>query len=258
MATPSTSTSVTSSGTTGISTQAQAGSSAGGPAHGISQASADRAAAATGNPRESLSWQPSLTTSGTSTPARRSMDMSRTSGTNYALPHRPSISRDPSSTYANVGTPVPQRLPSPAQSPGVASAMQHYADTTAYRTEMEIVKAENETLRQRVRALERALHARRRDSNQSDVQQSDNSGGRPARDSSEIVRSPPTSSPVPSAGLGVAAWAANDGGVGGVAPPRERSESQSTTASSRRGLDIPEDNVRVGESASSVGIGRSV
>lgn len=131
--------------------------------------------------------------------------------------------------------------------------MQHYHDTAAYRTEMEIVKAENEILRQRVRALERALRARRRDSSQSDAQRPEISSTRPTRESS--VTSPP-----PSTSAGVAAWAANDGGVGGVAGPRERSESQSTTASSRRGTaaGVVEDELRVGESASSVSGGRSV
>jgi type II secretory pathway pseudopilin PulG len=73
---------------------------------------------------------------------------------------------------------------------------------------MEIVKAENDTLRQRVRALERALRARRRDSSLSSV----DAGGRQAD-----LRTLDLS---------------NGSGVGGVAGPRERSESQSTTASS--------------------------
>ena len=141
--------------------------------------------------------------------------------------------------------------------------MQHYADTAAYRTEMEIVKAENEALRQRVRALERALRARRRDSSQSDAQRPDVGGGggtRPARESSDSGRIPSMISLSPSAigtTTGVAAWAAHDGGVGGVAGPRERSESQSTTASSRRGIGGGvDDEVRVGESASSIGVAR--
>lgn len=127
--------------------------------------------------------------------------------------------------------------------------MQHYADTAAYRSEMEIVKAENEALRQRVRNLERALRTRRRDSSQSDAQRPDlsasvGSTSRPPRES---------------AGAGVATWAA-DGGVGGVAGPRERSESQSTTASSRRGAGgvAVEDDVRFGESAGSIGVGRGL
>ena len=127
---------------------------------------------------------------------------------------------------------------------------------------MEIVKAENEALRQRVRALERALRTRRRDSSNSDANRAELGSARAARDRDRpaLPMSPTIASPEPRSVVspaGVAAWAAGDGGVGGVAPPRERSESQSTTASSRRGLPA-EDDVRLGESAGSTGIGRGV
>ena len=127
---------------------------------------------------------------------------------------------------------------------------------------MEIVKAENEALRQRVRALERALRARRRDSSNSDAARVDATVRAPRdRDGSATLTSPTFASPPESRSAvspaGVAAWAAGSGGVGGVAGPRERSESQSTTASSRRGLPA-EDEMRLGESAGSTGIGRGV
>lgn len=137
---------------------------------------------------------------------------------------------------------------------------------------MELVKAENDSLRQRVRALEQALRTRRRDSSTS---QADSR----APDAAAMMRattrerelggggtSPSASSPnfattTSAAAAGIAAWAAGNGGVRGVAGPRERSESQSTTASSRRGLVgggvyVGEDEVRFGESAGNVGIGR--
>jgi hypothetical protein len=208
-----------------------------------------------------------MTASGTSTPARQSLDIPRHAApASYTLPHRPSLSRDPSyvsqattasSTAAHAGTPLPL---SPTQN--VTS--QHYVDTASYRTEMELVKAENEALRQRVRALERALQARRRDSSNSDVVRPDLTTSIPRgprdRESSGQLASPTLTSAEPRTSFsaaGVAAWAATDGGVGGVAPPRERSESQSTTASSRRGLPA-EEEVRLGESAGSIGIGRGV
>lgn len=165
----------------------------------------------------------------------------------YTLPHRPSISRDVSyatSTAAHAGTPAHNALPSPLPSP--QSAMQHYADTAAHRSELEIVKAENENLRQRVRALEHALRSRRRGSSASRAEMQHPG---PARES--IATSP-------GAAAGIAAWAANDGGVGGVAGPRERSESQSTTASSRRGVGVADEELRLGESAGSLGMGRGV
>lgn len=130
---------------------------------------------------------------------------------------------------------------------------------------MEIVKAENENLRQRVRALERALQARRRDSSNSETARVTSSELRAARDrdaSSAIVTSPEPTITRAAVSPGVAAWAAHDGGVGGVAGPRERSESQSTTASSSRrgvggaGAGAGEEEVRLGESAGSVGLGR--
>jgi hypothetical protein len=70
-----------------------------------------------------------------------------------------------------------------------------------------------------------------------------------------------TTTTTSAAAAGIAAWAAGNGGVRGVAGPRERSESQSTTASSRRGLVgggvyVGEDEVRFGESAGNVGVGR--
>ncbi|KAK5680496.1 hypothetical protein LTS10_007426 [Elasticomyces elasticus] len=247
MHTPSAAISAAGSSNTNSSTQVHAGSTASVHTGGMSQASADRAAAA----RASLSRQPSITTSGASTPARQSLDTGRhagqTPGTLYTLPHRPSLSRDQSyaSTQAQAGTPVPHPAPSPAQSPiqTIHPSMHHYTDTAAYRTEMEIVKAENEVLRQRVRNLERALRTRRRDSSQSDAARPDL--GMRVSSGRESAVSP----------AGVAAWAAGDGGVGGVAGPRERSESQSTSASSRRGPAVDEE-VKVGESAQSAGVGR--
>ena len=143
--------------------------------------------------------------------------------------------------------------------------MQHHVDIATYRNEMEMVKAENETLRQQVRALERALRARRRDSSQSDASRMELGGGgggrtaEPAahyRHSRDMMLSP-TMSGVTNPGS-IAAWAAGGGGVGGVAGPRERSESQSTTASSRRGIQPEEEVVRVGESAASLVTGRGV
>lgn len=166
-----------------------------------------------------------------------------------------------SSTAAHAGTPVPlaasHNLPSPVQNTSTPAHSAIDTHSAAYRTEMEIVKAENDALRQRVRALERALLVRnRRDSSNSETARS----SRALDAGSAVITSPvePTiGRPAISPGGGVAAWAGNDGGVGGVAGPRERSESRSTTASSRRGGGLPgDDEVKLGESAGSVGIGR--
>lgn len=227
--TPHTASSMTSS-TAGLQTVFPPSTTSTLPLGTISQASADRAAAATGT---TLSRQPSISASEASTPARRSLDIGRAT----AIPHRPSLSRDPSvasSTVAHVGTPHPPTYQSVShQSPTAIPVTLHHADTLASRSEMEVVKAENEALRQRVRALERALHrATRRESIQSERAEE----ATPFRSISSSTSSLASASVAPpvTGTSSVATWAAGDGGIGGVAGPRERSESQSTTASSRR------------------------
>ena len=129
---------------------------------------------------------------------------------------------------------------------------------------MELVKAENDSLRQRVRALEQALRARRRDSSTSQADsRAPDATIRATRERDLGGTSPSATSPntTTAGAAGIAAWAAGNGGVRGVAGPRERSESQSTTTSSRRGMvggaaSVGEDEVRFGESAGNVGIGR--
>ncbi|THW83457.1 hypothetical protein D6D18_08108 [Aureobasidium pullulans] len=201
------------------------------PLAGISQASYDRAAAAHGsastttttNP-PSISRNPSIrSTSGHSTPAL-------TPASATSLPHRPSISQTASglSTAGSFGPTSPYTSSSST------------ADIASSRAELDLVKQENEALRQRVKALERALRSRRNSIT------SDASASVPAPELAGVSR--------PS----VSAWAANMAGMtgGSVAAPRERSESQSTTTSSRRpeGLER-EDSIRVGESAANVGLG---
>ena len=201
------------------------------PLAGISQASYDRAAAAhgsastttTANP-PSISRNPSIrSTSGHSTPAL-------TPASATSLPHRPSISQTASglSTAGSFGPTSPYTSSSST------------ADIASSRAELDLVKQENEALRQRVKALERALRSRRNSIT------SDASASVPAPELAGVSR--------PS----VSAWAANMAGMtgGSVAAPRERSESQSTTTSSRRpeGLER-EDSIRVGESAANVGLG---
>ncbi|KAF1820937.1 uncharacterized protein K489DRAFT_411357 [Dissoconium aciculare CBS 342.82] len=174
---------------------------------GVSQASMDRAMAANGagdpttTTTTTLSRQPSMSASGRSTPARGSLDNMRNTNNNNNnsgfLSNRPSFSSSATRDQALSST---THIPLLHQ--------QHDPSSHAYRTEMEIVKAENDALRQRVRALERALRdRRRRDSSLSSVDAA-----------AAAARGDPPS------GMGI--------GIGGVAGPRERSESQSTSASS--------------------------
>ncbi|KAL1311257.1 hypothetical protein AAFC00_001446 [Neodothiora populina] len=214
------------------------------PLGGVSQASADRAAAAGG----SLSRNPSVrSTSGTSTPARPSVDYS-TSFHSLVLPHRPSMSHAPSSVsnMSNAGSIQAQGPTSPHVNP-----TQHYIDAAAAKAELELVKEENEALRQRIRNLEQTLRTRRRESQASPNSESgasrERSLSRPSPQQQTVSLHHPATSGA--GGLNITSWAAGTT----VAGPRERSESQSTTASTRRALatDEREDSIRVGESAAS-------
>lgn len=199
------------------------------PLAGVSQASFDRAAAAAGSTtaNPSISRNPSIrSTSGHSTPAL-------TPASAASLPHRPSLSQ----ATSQVSTAGSFALGSTSPYTSTSSA----AEIASSRAELDLVKQENEALRQRVKALERALRSRR-NSVTSDASVNTN------------TTHPRVEAPV--ARPSVSAWAANMAGMTSVAGPRERSESQSTTTSSRRpeGLER-EDSIRVGESAANVGLG---
>ncbi|KAI5217150.1 hypothetical protein E4T40_07538 [Aureobasidium subglaciale] len=206
------------------------------PLAGVSQASFDRAshhaAPTTSTTNPSISRNPSIrSTSGHSTPAL-------TSASAASLPHRPSLSQT-ASAISTAGSfalgPV---------SPYTSSSST--AEIASSRAELDLVKQENEALRQKVKALERALRGRR---NSITSEASVNTNNPNPRVEAGVSR--------PS----VSAWAANMAGMTGsggtsVTGPRDRSESQSTTTSSRRpeGLER-EDSIRVGESAANVGLG---
>lgn len=226
----------------GLETPSTAASSilgnASAPLGGVSQASADRAAALGGT----LSRQPSVrSASGASTPARPSFDFSSGFHT-VTLPHRPSLSN-----HSTVGSVASSSI---ATQPAHATATSNYADAAAAKAELDLVKEENETLRQRIRSLEQALRNRRRES-----QVSPTSEVGASRDRSLGRQSPMQAHATPVAGAGglnITSWAAGTT----VAPPRERSESQSTTASTRRafGVEDRDDSIRVGESAASAAV----
>ncbi|CAD0098379.1 unnamed protein product [Aureobasidium mustum] len=198
------------------------------PLAGVSQASFDRAAAAAGSTTtSSISRNPSIrSTSGHSTPA-----LAPASAT--SIPHRPSLSQA-ASAISTAGSFTPGPV-----SPYTSTSST--AEIASSRAELELVKQENEALRQRVKALERALRSRR---NSVTSEASVNTNNPNPRIEAATVSRP-----------SVSAWAANMAGMTSVAGPRERSESQSTTASRRpEGLER-EDSIRVGESAANVGLG---
>ncbi|KAG9634598.1 hypothetical protein KCU64_g15354, partial [Aureobasidium melanogenum] len=205
------------------------------PLAGVSQASFDRAAAAAGSTtttNPSISRNPSIrSTSGHSTPAL-------TPASTTSIPHRPSLSQAASAISTAGSFTAGSYTPGPV-SPYTSTSST--AEIASSRAELELVKQENEALRQRVKALERALRSRR-NSVTSDASVNTNNPN-PRIEAAAVSR--------PS----VSAWAANMAGMTSVAGPRERSESQSTTASRRpEGLER-EDSIRVGESAANVGLG---
>ncbi|KAH0389404.1 hypothetical protein KCU89_g16717, partial [Aureobasidium melanogenum] len=204
------------------------------PLAGVSQASFDRAAAAAGSTttNPSISRNPSIrSTSGHSTPAL-------TPASATSLPHRPSLSQA-ASAISTAGSFTPGSFTPGPVSPYTSTSST--AEIASSRAELELVKQENEALRQRVKALERALRSRR---NSVTSEASVNTNNPNPRIEAAAVSRP-----------SVSAWAANMAGMTSVAGPRERSESQSTTASRRpEGLER-EDSIRVGESAANVGLG---
>lgn len=122
-------------------------------------------------------------------------------------------------------------------SPGLLPATARYEETAFYRSELEVAKKENDALRRRVRELERMVRDRRA------------SDAGSTRTRSESV-STTASASVARAGQG----------VGGIAGPREggrpteRDRGVSITGSV--GVGVPEDEVKVGESAASAGLHR--
>ncbi|KAF4550924.1 Hypothetical protein D9617_15g042770 [Elsinoe fawcettii] len=252
------------------------------PSHGQSQASADRAAAATGGVPLSRNPSISASASGTSTPARVSSDTyAPTLGGGLTLPHRPALSHAGSAisgisvastsatqgsgtgSVGSSGTPIGSL--GLALAGGVTSAptsgagnisTPSFIDAEKARQELETVKTENEALREKVRALERQLRSRRRESGTSEVSVPASAPG--TGTATGTVQQDRGTVPPGAGGVNLSAWAAQQG-IGGVAGPRERSESQSTEASVRRHLagttqEERDEAVKVGESAGSKGV----
>lgn len=119
-------------------------------------------------------------------------------------------------------------------SPGILQGTTRYEETAYWRTELDSVKRENESLKRRVRELEQHIRDRRA---------SDASRGR-----SESV----------STTASVSVTAAGGGGGTGIAGRREggRDRVVSTlSVAGSVGVGVPEDEVQVGESAASAGLG---
>jgi len=115
-----------------------------------------------------------------------------------------------------------------------------YEETAFYRAELEGVRRENEALKRRVRDLERMVRDRR--ASDASRHSQGGGGGRQRSESASTVAS------VSASATGAASAVA--GGSGIIAAQRE-----GRTRAASNMLGVPEDEVRVGESAASAGLG---
>ncbi|KAF7549383.1 hypothetical protein G7046_g8366 [Stylonectria norvegica] len=182
--------------------------------------------------------------------SRQNSSASRHSLTNSPGPQ---LSLDPASYFH-------QRIPPPASmhmssvgatpgsgsiseqlSPGLMPATMRYEETAFYRNELETAKKENETLKHRIRELERQVRDRRA----SDA----------SRTRSESVSTTASHNVTPVAGASIA-------GPREVAPTRpERARGMTSqsivSVAGSVGVGVPEEEVKVGESAASAGLGNN-
>lgn len=130
---------------------------------------------------------------------------------------------------------LPSATPTPgpdALSPGLLPATSRYEETVFYRQELDNVKRENDALKRRIRELERMVRERRA---------SDASNNRPRSESVSTTASANVAAP---------------SGASIARPRNERVTSMLSTAGSVTSFaaGVPEDEVKVGESAASGGV----
>ena len=152
-----------------------------------------------------------------------------------------------SGTYSMAAT--PGSGPTNEHSPAILPGTPRYEETASYRGELENAKKENEALKRRVRELERMVRERRA----SDASRASQGG------SGSLAPRPRSDSTSTTASVSVTASTAATGGVSIAAPrdsdPTGRSERpRVVSAISSIGVGVPEEEVRVGESAASSGL----
>ncbi|EAA31217.1 hypothetical protein GE21DRAFT_9038 [Neurospora crassa] len=145
---------------------------------------------------------------------------------------------------------TPGSIPTSDHSPAILPGTPRYEETAFYRSELESVKRENEALKRRVRELERMVRERRA----SDASRASQGG---AGSLAPRTRSDSTST---TASVSVTASTAATGGVSIAAPrdadPTARAERpRVVSAISSIAVGVPDDEVKVGESAASSGLG---
>ena len=135
-------------------------------------------------------------------------------------------------------------------SPAILPGTSRYEETAFYRAELDSVKKENDALKRRVRELERMVRDRRASDASRASASASQTAGRPRSDSVSTTAST-------TASVSVAASTAAGGGVS-IAAQREGRERPRVvsmmSAAGSVGVGVPDDEVRVGESAASAGL----
>ena len=155
----------------------------------------------------------------------------------------PSTTLDPSTYFQQQRMPPPSSLPQSLGgeqlSPGMMPGTARYEETQHFKNELEAAKRENEVLKRTIRDLEKQVRERR----------SSQGSSRPR---SESVSTTASMNVAPS-GASVA------GPRDSIASrtDRERGQTNHTATGSTLGVGVPEDEVKVGESASSSGLGNN-
>ncbi|UPK91742.1 hypothetical protein LCI18_002677 [Fusarium solani-melongenae] len=182
--------------------------------------------------------------------SRQNSSASRRSQTNSPAPQH---SLDPSSYFQHQRIPAPTSIPpssvgatpgsvSEQLSPGMMPATMRYEETAFYRNELETAKRENDALKHRIRELERQVRQRRT----SDA----------SRPRSESVSTTASFSVTPAGGVSIAG--PRDGGLIRPGGERERGmTTQSVLSVASVGVGVPEEELKVGESAASAGVAPS-
>ena len=184
--------------------------------------------------------------------SRQNSAASRRSQTNSPGPQN---ALDPASYFQHQRIPPPTSVPlssvgatpgsgmSDQLSPGLMPATTRYEETAFYRNELESAKRENDSLKRRIRELERTVRDRRA----SDA----------SRTRSESVSTTASLNVTPAGGASIA----GPRDIAPVRPERERERGMTTQSitsiAGSVGVGVPEEEVKVGESAASAGLGNN-
>ena len=167
----------------------------------------------------------------------------------------PPSSFDPSSYFQSQRIPPSSSIPASSVgatpgsvgadqlSPGLMPATLRYEETAFYRGELEAAKKENEALKRRIRELERLVRDRRA----SDASRT--------RSESVSTTASASASVVPTSGTGIAG--PREGAGTQTRPERERvmTHRSTTSVAGSVGVGVPDEELKVGESAASAGLG---